>query len=265
MLTSQGPELCGAAIEIDGLSRVYGDGASMVIALENVNLTIEPSRLLAVLGPSGCGKSTLLNIVAGFDRPTSGRVLVDGRSREAHPGQRGVVFQDSAALFPWMSVEENVGFGLRNRSLPRARIASRVEDALELVGLNGFGDKYPHMLSGGMRQLAAIARVLVLEPLVMLMDEPFGALDALTRQRMQARLVEIWGRTKVTIIFITHSVDEAIFLGDDVVVMSPRPGRILKQMPVRLSRPRDVTSPGFNALKAEALDLLGVLAGEGDG
>lgn len=247
----------GAAVEIRGVQRVYGSGAGAVTALQGVDLDIAPGAFLSILGPSGCGKSTLLNILAGFDHATSGTVLVDGRPVSGPSAQRGVVFQETAALFPWMSVASNVAFGPRSAGMPRATIRARVENALDLVGLTAFARKYPGQLSGGMRQLVAIARALIMEPRLLLMDEPFASLDALTRQRMQVRVVDIWRRTGVTVMFITHSVDEAIFLADEVVVMSGRPGSVRARLTVDIERPRDITSPRFNALKAEALNHLG--------
>jgi len=243
-------------VSISDVRVEYGVGADTVLALSNVSLRVLPRTFLTILGPSGCGKSTLLNLVAGFAAPTSGSVLVEGRPVSGPSVRRGVVFQDSAALFPWLSVADNIAFGLRVSGRPREEVERRTAAALELVRLTAFANRYPSELSGGMRQLCAIARALVMEPPVLLMDEPFAALDAMTRERMQAQLVEIWERIHVTIIFITHSVDEAIYLGDEVLVMSGRPGRVLKRLPVNLARPRSPTSAEFNAIKKEALESL---------
>jgi NitT/TauT family transport system ATP-binding protein len=254
--TSLAPRATGAAVEVRAVSRSYRDGQHTVKALEDINLSIAPGSFLTLLGPSGCGKSTLLNIIAGFDQPTSGEISVDGVPVRGPSVERGVVFQDTAALFPWLTVAQNVAFGLKATGKPRREIRGSVDEALDLVRLSAFAHRHPHELSGGMRQLVAISRVLVMEPKVLLMDEPFAALDAITRQRLQNRLIEIWQRTGITIVFITHSVDEAIFLADDVVVMSGRPGRVHTRLSVNIERPRSVTATRFNALKQQALDYL---------
>jgi NitT/TauT family transport system ATP-binding protein len=246
----------GATVNFQDVRRVYKDGSQTVIALDGIDLTIRPSSFFTILGPSGCGKSTLLNRVAGFDRPTSGQIDVDGRPVGKPSAQRAVVFQDSAALFPWLTVAQNVAFGLKSTGRKAAECRELVADSLELVRLSAFADRYPHQLSGGMRQLVAISRVLVLEPKLLLMDEPFAALDAITRLHLQERLAEIWQRTQITVLFITHSVDEAIMLSDEVAVMSRRPGTIRARLKIDLPRPRSVTSTSFNALKEEALGLL---------
>jgi NitT/TauT family transport system ATP-binding protein len=246
----------GATVNFRDVRRVYKDGGQAVIALDGIDLAIRPSSFFTILGPSGCGKSTLLNLVAGFDTPTSGQIDVDGRPVGKPSAQRAVVFQDSAALFPWLTVAQNVAFGLKSTGRKAAECRELVADSLELVRLSAFADRYPHQLSGGMRQLVAISRVLVLEPKLLLMDEPFAALDAITRLHLQERLVEIWQRTQITVLFITHSVDEAIVLSDEVAVMSRRPGTIRARLKIDLPRPRSVTSTSFNALKEEALGLL---------
>jgi len=251
-------------VEIDSVTVRYGTGANTVLALENVSLNVPRSSFLTILGPSGCGKSTLLNLIAGFAMPTEGTVKVEGQAVRGPSSRKGVVFQDSAALFPWLSVAQNVAFGLGANRTPRHERRQRVAAALELVGLSAFADRYPRELSGGMRQLAALARVLVLEPPVLLMDEPFAALDAMTRERMQAQLTEIWARTGLTTIFITHSVDEALYLGDEVLVMSRRPGTVKARLAVNLERPRIATSAEFNALKLEALENLQFTPGKAD-
>ena len=211
-----------------------------------------------ILGPSGCGKSTLLNMVAGFDAPTRGRVLAGGAAVEAPDPRRAVVFQE-AALFPWYTVHENATFGPKTCGVPVAAYAPRVARVLEQVGLTGFEHHYPAELSGGMKQRVAIARVLVMEPEMLLMDEPFGSLDAQTRSVMQELLLSVWERSQQTVLFITHDVEEALLLADSVSVMTARPGRIKKRLPVELPRPRslDVTmSPRFNELKREVLALI---------
>lgn len=251
-------------VEIDRVSVRYGTGADTVLALSDISLSVARSSFLTILGPSGCGKSTLLNLIAGFAVPTEGSVKVEGETVTGPSPRKGVVFQDSSALFPWLSVSENVAFGLRANGTPREERQQRAAAALDLVGLSGFAERLPRELSGGMRQLVALARVLVLEPPVLLMDEPFAALDAMTRERMQAQLTEIWARTGLTTIFITHSVDEALYLGDEVVVMSRRPGTVKARLAVDLERPRIATSASFNALKLEALDNLQFTPGKAD-
>jgi NitT/TauT family transport system ATP-binding protein len=252
------------AVEIDQVRVVYGAGPGQVLALTEATLKVERGTFLTVLGPSGCGKSTLLNLVAGFARPSSGTVRVEGEIVTGPSVHRGVVFQDSAALFPWLTVADNIAFGLRANGVGRAEAKQRTAAAIELVGLGKFGNRHPHELSGGMRQLTAIARVLVVEAPVLLMDEPFAALDAMTRERMQAQLIAIWQRIGATVIFITHSVDEAIYLGDEVVVMSGRPGSIKARLPIALDRPRIPTSAAFNSIKAEALSHLFSTPGNSD-
>lgn len=245
-----------ALVRVEHLSRIYGEGPQAVQALADLSLTIPRGQFLTVLGPSGCGKSTLLNTIAGFDHPTSGRILVNGAPVSEPSPTRGVVFQDSAALFPWLTVRKNIEFGMRASGRPAAEIRTRTDAVLELVGLRQFADKFPRQLSGGMRQFVAMARVLVMDAQLLLMDEPFAALDAINRQRMQEQLTEIWARTRTTILFITHSVDEAVYLGDRVVVMSGRPGSIRADIPIPLARPRDLASDEFNSLRAQTLSFL---------
>jgi ABC-type nitrate/sulfonate/bicarbonate transport system ATPase subunit len=247
-------------VAVERLSRIYGKGASEVRALDGVSLDIRRGEFLSIVGPSGCGKSTLLNILAGFDRPTDGTAVFDGQPIPGPSPRRGVVFQDTNALFPWMTVRRNVGFGLRALKTPRAERERRTAEALALVGLTQFADSFPAQLSGGMRQLAAMARVIVMGADLLLMDEPFAALDAITRQRMQAHLTAIWVQTRSTVMFITHSIEEAIYLGDRVVIMTPRPGRVRDVLEVDLPRPRDVASAAFNALRGTAIRQLGPLA-----
>lgn len=214
-------------------------------ALAGFDLSITEGEFLAVLGPSGCGKSTLLNLVAGFLKPTSGEVLLSGKLIHGPGHDRGVVFQEYA-LFPWLSVVQNVAFGLIERGIPSREASKRSAPYIDLVGLKGFEHRLPHQLSGGMRQRASLARVLVNEPRILLLDEPFAAVDAQTRAALQREMETIWLRTHQTILLITHSVDEAVFLGDRVIVMSPRPGRIKEEKVIQLERPRDLTSDSFN-------------------
>ena len=239
-----------AHIVIDNVSKVFdGDGRRMV-ALQDISLEIPHGQFVCLLGPSGCGKSTLLNAIAGFAPPTSGRVLADGVPVAGPGPERGMVFQEYA-LFPWMTVEQNVGFGLEIKGMARTQIAARVGELLKLLSLEDFAKRYPKDLSGGMRQRVAIARVLALDSPIMLMDEPFGALDALTRRNLQDELLRLWAELKKTVIFVTHSIEEAIYLADRIVVMTYRPGTIKRDILVDLPRLRDPAAPEFNALKRE--------------
>jgi len=242
-------------IRIEGVNKVFGEGERQVVALQDINLDIPFGQFTCLLGPSGCGKSTLLNAVAGFALPTSGAIQVDGR-RVMGPGpERGMVFQEYA-LFPWMTVEQNIRFGLELQRLPALDIARRVDHLLGLLGLADFRGRYPKDLSGGMRQRVAIARVLALDSPILLMDEPFGALDALTRRNLQDELLRIWAELKKTILFVTHSIEEAIYLADRIVVMTYRPGTVKRDMLVGLARARDPAAPEFNLLKRELGQLV---------
>jgi NitT/TauT family transport system ATP-binding protein len=239
----------GAAITIRGLRREFSGSVGTVIALDGVDLDIAPGEFVCIVGPSGCGKSTLLRILAGLDRQTSGTISV---AAEGWKVQNAMVFQESG-LFPWMTVEENVAFGLKTRRVPRAEQAERIDTALKLVGLTRFRRHYPHQLSGGMRQRGAIARAFVTEPAMLLMDEPFAALDAQNRTILQAELVRIWEETGKTVVYITHSLDEALLLGDRCVVMTAQPGRFKEIIDVPFPHPRNImtlsTSPEFNQMK----------------
>ena len=233
-----------AHIVIDNVSKVFDSDGRNMVALQDIDLEIPRGQFVCLLGPSGCGKSTLLNAIAGFAPPTSGRIVADGVP------ERGMVFQEYA-LFPWMTVEQNVGFGLEIKGMARAEIAQRVAGLLRLLSLEDFAKRYPKDLSGGMRQRVAIARVLALDSPILLMDEPFGALDALTRRNLQDELLRLWAELKKTVIFVTHSIEEAIYLADRIVVMTYRPGTIKRDMLVDLPRLRDPAAPEFNALKRE--------------
>ena len=232
-------------LDISSVSKVFEVNSEKVEALRDANLQIDKGEFVCLIGASGCGKSTLLRIIAGFETPTAGEVSVLG-AKIAGPGSdRGMVFQDYA-LFPWMTVRNNIAFGPRQKRLPSSEIKTTTDKYLEMVGLAKFADRFPYQLSGGMKQRVAIARVLANEANILLMDEPFGALDALTREQLQDELLEIWARTQVTIIFVTHSVEEATLLADRVVVMTAGPGRIESDNRIRLARPRDVSAPDFN-------------------
>jgi len=208
------------------------------LALSNVDLRVPEGQLLCVVGPSGCGKTSLLNLMAGFLKPTEGSVLFDGEPVTGPGPDRGVVFQEPT-LFPWLTVWGNVAFGLRRKGCSRRDVTNRTAEALALVGLAGHEDAYPHALSGGMRQRAAIARVVVLEPRAMLMDEPFSALDANARERLQDELIRIWEETRRTIVYVTHSVEEAAYLGDRVIVVAPPPDSIVDDVTVDIPRRRE--------------------------
>jgi NitT/TauT family transport system ATP-binding protein len=246
----------GAAVEISGLRREYLSGQGAIVALDNVDLRVAPGEFLCIVGPSGCGKSTLLRILAGLDRQSSGTIKVDAAGWAV---ENAMVFQESG-LFPWMSVEKNVRFGLDTRGVAAGEANRRVEAALKLVGLSKFRNHYPHQLSGGMRQRSAIARAFVTDPGMLLMDEPLAALDAQNRAILQAELVRIWEQTRKTVIYITHSIEEALLLGDRTVVMTAQPGRIKLIIDVPFPRPRDLmtlsASPEFGRLKLDIWQVL---------
>lgn len=237
-------------VSIRGVSKQFQLQGQTIHALENANLTIKKGEFVTLIGASGCGKSTLLRIIAGFETPTSGEALMWGKPIAGPDPGRGMVFQDYA-LFPWLSVKDNIAFGPKSRGVPKPAIKATVERFVEMVGLQRFANAYPHQLSGGMRQRVAIARVLANDAEVVLMDEPFGALDAMTRERLQEELLEIWAATKLTVVFVTHAIEEAILLADRVVVMTPGPGRIESDNRLGLSRPRDVSAPDFNDIRRE--------------
>ena len=245
-------------IDIRGVHKEFAKGERRVLALQDIDLDIAQREFVAILGPSGCGKSTLLNMVAGFERPTKGSVRVAGEEIRAPSPSRCVVFQEPA-LFPWLTVMDNVVFGPRTLGQPGEHYRPRAAQIIERMGLAGFERAYPAELSGGMRQRVGIARVLIMDPQVLLMDEPFGALDAQTRTLMQELLLSLWERHQQTVMFITHDIEEALLLADRVCVMTARPGRIKKSIDVRIARPRSIdltTSPEFNALRREVLDLI---------
>ena len=235
-------------VEIKRVSKVFQLQDQTIHALSDASLSIAKGEFVCLIGASGCGKSTLLRIMAGFEQPSSGEALMHGKPIGGPDPARGMVFQDYA-LFPWLSVRENIAFGPIARGLSSSQVKETVDKFIELVGLNRFANAYPHQLSGGMKQRVAIARVLANDAELVLMDEPFGALDAMTRERLQDELLEIWQRTKLTVVFVTHSVEEAIFLAHRVVVMTPGPGRIESDNALDLPRPRDVASPEFNAIR----------------
>jgi len=221
------------------ISKTYFDETAKddVVALTGLSLQVRAHEFVSVIGPSGCGKSTFLRIVAGLDRPTSGEILVSGRKVTGPGADRGMVFQEYA-LLPWKTTEANIEFGLRLKGMAKAERQAITQRFVDLVGLTGFETKYPHQLSGGMRQRAAVARVLANNPTVLLMDEPFAAVDAMTRQRLQEELTAITAQERTTVLFITHAIEEAVFLSDRVVALSGRPGRIVADLAIDLPRPR---------------------------
>lgn len=241
-------------IECIDLSKTFHDTRTgrHVVALRGFDLRVAPHEIITLLGPSGCGKSTLLNIIAGFEQPTTGSVLVGGHPVRKPGPDRGVVFQDHA-LFPWLTVEENVAYGLRESGMPKKERLAIANDFIDMVGLTGFNQLYPHELSGGMQQRVGIGRVLAIGPKILLMDEPFGALDAQTRSILQGELLSIWERTKVAVVFVTHNVEEAVFLGHRVVVVTARPGTVKQVIEVQLPvDEREVTSDEFNVYRRQA-------------
>ena len=235
-------------LSIRKLSKQYAVAGEPLPVLEDITLSIEPGQFVSIVGTSGCGKSTLLRLIVGLEEDYSGELLLDGQRIAGTSLDRGIVFQEHR-LFPWLTVRENIALGLLNASLTEADKARAVAELIELVGLKGFETAHPHQLSGGMAQRVAIARALVNKPEILLLDEPFGALDAMTRSHLQTELQRIWQAEGITMILVTHDVEEAVFLGDRVVVMEPRPGRIRRTVPVDLPHPRDRSSPAFVRIK----------------
>lgn len=247
--------MTSAHIAIQGVNKIFKTTDSEVVALKDINLEIPQGQFVCLLGPSGCGKSTLLNAAAGFSLPSSGTITANGK-RVTGPGpDRGMVFQEYA-LFPWMTVAQNISFGLEIKGMSAAEIEPVVAGLLQKLGLSEFRSRFPKDLSGGMRQRVAIARVLALDSPIMLMDEPFGALDALTRRNLQDELLRIWSELGKTVIFVTHSIEEAIYLADRIIVMTYRPGTVKRDVLVNLPRLRDPASAEFNALKRELGQLV---------
>lgn len=241
------------AIKADRISYEYDTEMGRVLAVKGVSFSVAPSEFLCVLGPSGCGKTTILNMLAGFLTPTEGEILIDGRSVKGQGQDRGVVFQDFAQLFPWRTARRNVEFGLEMRGVAEAERRQTALEFLKLVKLDKFADAYPHQLSGGMQQRVAIARALAYNPGVLLMDEPFAALDAMTREEMQKQLTEVWQETQKTIIYITHNVAEAVYLADQILVLAAHPGTVKAQMRIELPRPRDPLSAEFVEIHRQVL------------
>lgn len=255
MSNEQIPPPGGISLRIQGIKKTFTSRGRQVEALSPVDLEVAAGEFVCFLGPSGCGKSTLLSIIAGLEEASSGTVLANGQPVHGPGTDRVLLFQE-AALFPWLDVQRNVEFGLRQAGVSASKRATTARKFLELVHLKGFEQSSIHQLSGGMRQRAAIARALAIDPAVLLMDEPFGALDALTRDRLHAELESIWTATRKTILFVTHNVREAVALGDRVVVFSPRPGRIVREFHIDLPRPRSLEN---HLLVDQAAEILGVL------
>ena len=244
-------------IEVRNVSLVYDTPSGSVTGLGGVSFDIEASEFLCLLGPSGCGKTTLLNIIAGFLIPTGGEIRIGGRAVTGHGMDRGIVFQDFAQLFPWRTALGNVAFGLEMKGMAKAEREAIALAQLKLVKLEKFARSYPHHLSGGMQQRVAIARALAYNPSVLLMDEPFAALDALTRDEMQRLVAEVWRETRKTVVYVTHNVAEAVYLADRVIVMTPHPGTVKAQVPIALKRPRDPLSVEFLDYQKQLLRQLG--------
>ena len=246
-----------AFLEVKNVEKVFKDEkrGTELKALDNINFSIKENEFVCLLGGSGCGKSTLLNMIAGFEKPTSGEILMNGKRIERMGADRGMVFQQPT-LMPWLTVSKNISFHLKLKGVNKRKQREEAQKYIDMVGLKGFEKHYPHELSGGMNQRVGIARALLLNPALILMDEPFAALDPFTKSEMQEELVRIWQEHKRTIIFVTHSVEEALILGTKIIVLSKRPGRVNKIIDLDMDRPRDTTSPIFNQYKREILDLI---------
>ncbi len=234
-------------IECNDVGKIYRGKSGAVEALRGIDLACGTGEFTCLLGLSGCGKSTLLQLIAGLERATSGRIAIDGRVLNGPSAETSIVFQDHG-LFPWMTVARNAAFNMKARGVPARARQEKAEEFLDMMGLGAFRDRYPHELSGGMRQRVGIARALTTAPKALLMDEPFGALDAQTRGDLQEELLRIWEAQRTTIVFVTHSIDEAVFLADRIAIFSARPGRISAIVPVDLPRPRDPAARGFTEL-----------------
>jgi len=244
-------------LEIHDLNQSFPrDDGTQLVVLDHLSFDVRDKEFVCILGSSGCGKTTLLRLIAGLDTALEGSIILDGEEIKGPSPKVGFVFQEYS-LFPWRNVIDNIAFGLEMKGIPKEERYRIAERYLDLVTLSQFRTSYPSELSGGMRQRIAVARALALEPVLLLMDEPFGALDAQTRNMLQKELLDIWDKTKKTVIFITHSVDEAVFLADRIIVLTPRPGRICQIFPVELKRPRDRTSVEFAQVRREVLDLIG--------
>lgn len=242
-------------LKIENISKVFKKKYNeSFIALNNVDLDIKAGSIVSFIGPSGCGKTTLLRLIAGLEEESSGSIYLDNKKIKSTSYERGLVFQD-AKLFPWLNIYDNVSFGLRARGIYKEN-KEEVDKYLEIVGLKDFKKNYPHELSGGMKQRASLSRAMINKPSVLLLDEPLGALDALTRMKMQDELIDLWKSTNLTMVMVTHDVEEAIYLSDHIVVMTPRPAKVEKEIDINLKRPRDRNSREFIALKNEILEIM---------
>jgi NitT/TauT family transport system ATP-binding protein len=250
-----GPELDDVALQLRGVSKSFASNGRVVQALASIDLDVRAGEFVCLLGASGCGKSTLLSLIAGLEHATQGTIISKGSEVTGTGPDRVLLFQE-AALFPWLTVQANVEFGLRQAGVPGAKRAGIAQQWIERVHLTGFEHAYTHQLSGGMRQRVALARSLAIDPAVLLMDEPFGALDALTRDRLHAELESLWAATHKTILFVTHNVREAVALGDRVLVFSPRPGRIVGEFQISLPRPRSLEDAAVIGQTAKIMSLL---------
>lgn len=253
--TSAAPDVLRAKVRMDGVSMSFDRGGERMSVLDNISLDVAEGEFLCLLGPSGCGKSTLLSTIAGFLTPTGGEITIDGESVLGPDPRRIFVFQERG-VFPWLTVQGNIGFGLGR--LPRSERARRIEHYIRMVGLEGFEKSYPHELSGGMKQRVEVARALAVNPDVMFLDEPFGALDSITRMVMRGELLRIWQAERKTILFVTHDIDEAVQLADRVAVMSARPSRIQQIVNIDIPHPRDISSPRYLDLRDGILQQIGL-------
>jgi NitT/TauT family transport system ATP-binding protein len=244
-----------SAIELKDVSLVYASHNGQIVALDNVSTSVESGEFVCLVGPSGCGKSTTLNLVAGFLKPTAGQILVDGRQVRGQGMDRGIVFQEYA-LFPWRTAVQNVEFGLEMKNVPASQRREQAMHFLSMVKLERFANTYPHHLSGGMKQRVAIARALAYEPKILLLDEPFGALDALTREELQTLVVELWQQTNKTVLYVTHNLSEAVYLADRTIVLSPQPGTVKAEVRINLPRPRDALTVDFIEHQRQLTDLI---------
>jgi ABC-type nitrate/sulfonate/bicarbonate transport system ATPase subunit len=250
------PDLESGALRLKGLGKTFSVPGGSLEILQGIDLDISTGEFITIVGASGCGKSTILRLVAGLDVKFGGQILVGGKPVDGPGLERALAFQDHR-LLPWLTVEQNIRLGLDAVSLPKARKAELVSQQIEIVGLKGFEGAYPRQLSGGMAQRAAIARALVNEPQILLLDEPLGALDSLTRSAMQQELLRIWSQLRTTVMMVTHDIDEAVFLSDRIAVLSPRPGRVRAIVPVDLPHPRDHSDPAFASIRRLVLGELG--------
>jgi len=242
-------------INVQNLTKVFEKGNKRIVAIDGLSLTVFKNEFFCIVGPSGCGKTTLLKVIAGLEKPTSGKVMLEGTEVERPGADRGMVFQEFG-LFPWRSVTKNIEFGLEIKGWPRKRMDETAKTYIDLIGLSGFEHSHPRELSSGMKQRVAIARALVNDPMVLLMDEPFGSLDAQTRWILHIKLLEIWSKLRKTVLFVTHNVEEAVYLADRVTILSKRPAKVIKTLKIDLKRPRNKLSSDFMKYREEIIGVL---------